>query len=260
MLASVIMERPGYDEMTPQEVLSKLKHHECLDEDAINTHNQNPNGIGYNKSAALKATQKHEVQGSSQEKKKKVKDDSSSEEEDSDEEVAFVIRNLRKFMKKKSNRKTYGDGRKRYKKRFCYGCGKTGHFIADCPKEKKKNKYNKNDNKKNKGKKRGEAHLGEEWESNDSDSSDDEKKKKGATNIAIHHSSSPTMIFPDSSSPQNSSPTYLHHRGSSPTSSTVTTTLHLASWLRGRRYMTHPLLLIMNMIVVMRTWKKLKKA
>ena len=50
-----------------------------------------------------------------------MKDDSSSEEEDSDEEVAFVIRNLRKFMKKKSNRKTYGDGKKRYKKRFAMG-------------------------------------------------------------------------------------------------------------------------------------------
>ena len=100
---------------------------------------------------------------------------------------AFVIRNLRKFMKKKSNHKTYGDRKKRYKKRFCYGCGKTGHFIADCSREKKKNKYNKDDDKKNKNKKRGEAYLGEEWESIDySDSSDDEKKKKGATNIAIH--------------------------------------------------------------------------
>ena len=97
MLASVIMERPGYDEMTPQEVLSKLKHHECLHEDAINTHNQNPNAIGYNKSAALKATQQHEVQGSSQEKKKKVKDDSSSEEEESDKEVALIIRNLKVY-------------------------------------------------------------------------------------------------------------------------------------------------------------------
>ena len=76
MLASVIMERPGYDEMTPQEVLSKLKHHECLDEDAINAHNQNPNAMGYNKSVALKATQQHKVQGSSQVKKKKAKDDS----------------------------------------------------------------------------------------------------------------------------------------------------------------------------------------
>jgi hypothetical protein len=161
MLASVIMERPGYDEMTPQEVLSKLKHHECLDEDAINAHNQNPNAMGYNKSATLKATQQHEAQGSSQEKKKKVKDDFSSEEEDSDVEVAFVIRNLRNFMKKKSNCKTYGDGRKRYKKRFCYGCGKTGHFIADCPEE-KKHKHDKDKDKKNKGKKKGEAHLGEE--------------------------------------------------------------------------------------------------
>jgi hypothetical protein len=118
MLASVIMERPGYDDMTPQEVLSKLKHHECLDEDAINAHNQNPNAMGYNKNAALKATHTHEGNGCCQEKKKKVKDDSSSEEEDSNMEVAFVIRNLRKFMKKKSNRMTYGDGRKKYKKRF----------------------------------------------------------------------------------------------------------------------------------------------
>jgi hypothetical protein len=31
-----------HDEMTPQELLAKIKHHECLDEDAINDHNQNP--------------------------------------------------------------------------------------------------------------------------------------------------------------------------------------------------------------------------
>ena len=60
MLASMIMERPGYDEMTPQEVLSKLKHHECLVKDAINAHNQNPNIMRYNKNVALKGTQAHE--------------------------------------------------------------------------------------------------------------------------------------------------------------------------------------------------------
>ena len=57
--------------------------------------------MGYNKSAALKATQAHEGKSSSQEKKK-VKDDSSSEEEESDE-VALIIRNFRKFIKKRSN-------------------------------------------------------------------------------------------------------------------------------------------------------------
>ena len=65
ILASVIMERPDYDEMTSQEVISKLKHHECLDEDAINAHNQNPNAMGYNKNAALKATEAHEGKSSS---------------------------------------------------------------------------------------------------------------------------------------------------------------------------------------------------
>ena len=94
-----------------------------------------------------------------------MKDDSSSGDEDSDQEVAFIIRNLRKFMKKKGHQK---------KKRFCYGCGQTGHFIAECPNMKDKNKYNKNNDKKYKGKKKGEAHLGEEWISNDSDSSDEE--------------------------------------------------------------------------------------
>jgi hypothetical protein len=151
--------------------------------------------MGYNKNTALKATHVHDGNGCCQEKKKKVKDDISSEEEDFDVEVAFVIRNLRKFMKKKNNRKTYGDGRKRYKKRFCYGCGKVGHFITDCPDE-KKNKHDKDEYKK-----KGEAHLGKEWESNDDNDSSDDEKKKGAVNIAIHHSSSPIMNFPDSTSP-----------------------------------------------------------
>ena len=90
------MERPGYDEMTPQEVISKLKHHECLDKDVINAHNQNPNAMGYNKNAALKAIQARECKPSSEEKKKKVKDDSSSEEEESNKDVTLIIRNFRK--------------------------------------------------------------------------------------------------------------------------------------------------------------------
>jgi hypothetical protein len=61
-----------HDEMTPQELLAKIKHHECLDEDAINAHNKNPSALGYNKNVALKAT---EGKSSRQEKKTKAKDD-----------------------------------------------------------------------------------------------------------------------------------------------------------------------------------------
>jgi hypothetical protein len=110
----------------------------------------------------------------------------------------MLVKNFERFIRKKSNRRSYGKGKP--KKRFCYGCGQTGHFIADYPntKDKDKNKYKREDKKK--GKKKGEAHIGEEWESGNSDSSDDEKKK-GAANIAIHHSSSSTMNFPDKASP-----------------------------------------------------------
>ena len=90
-----------------------------------------------------------------------MKDDFSSKEEESDEEVTLIIKNFRKSIKKKSNQKTYINGKRRNKKRFCYGCGQTSHFIADCPNE-KKHKHDKDEDKKNKGKRRGEAHLGEE--------------------------------------------------------------------------------------------------
>ena len=193
VLAAVIMERPNYEEMTPHEMLAKIKHHEILDDEAIEAENHQSQELNNNKCVALKANQE---QGTSQERKKKVYNKSSSveEDEDSDEEAAFIIRNFRRIMRKKMYKKNYGDRSKRNKKRFCYNCGDDGHFIAKCPKEKKKNKYNKDDEKKNRRKKRGEAHIGEEWYSND-DSSNDEKnkgnkeKERGTTNIAIRKTS-----------------------------------------------------------------------
>jgi hypothetical protein len=67
-----------------------------------------------------------------------------------------LVRNYIKYLKKKKERKRSGD--KPYKKRFCYGCREIGHFIANCPKEKKKHKHNKYDDKKHNSKKRGEAY------------------------------------------------------------------------------------------------------
>jgi hypothetical protein len=79
-------------------------------------------------------------------------------------------------------------------KRVCYRCGKSGHYIAKCPyasdsdrdddkkgnkKMEKKKYYNK--------KKGGEAHLGREWDSNESSTDED------ATNIAINKG----LLFPN---------------------------------------------------------------
>jgi hypothetical protein len=84
-------------------------------------------------------------------------------------------------------------------KRVCYRCGKSGHYIAKCPytsdsyrdddkKGKKKIEKKKYYNKK----KGGEAHIGREWDSDESttDSSSDED----AANIAINKG----LLFPTS--------------------------------------------------------------
>jgi hypothetical protein len=182
LLASVIMERDNYTTMTPQEMLAKLKHHEVLEDEA-------KEATGQKKSVALNAS----ISCGSSGCNKKHEHEASSDiehEEDSDEEHAMLVRNFRRFLKKKKERMSKGGPSKPYKKRFCYGCGDIGHFIADCPNKNMKQK--KYDNKKYKGKKSGEAHLGEEWDSND-ESEDEDKGKKGVASIAIQETS-PTII------------------------------------------------------------------
>jgi hypothetical protein len=83
------------------------------------------------------------------------------------------------------------------KKRTCYNCGSTDHFIAKCPyeikdhKHKKERKEDKADHKKSK-KNLGEAHIGHEWDSTiDSSSEEDEN----IATIAINKPSSPPRLF-----------------------------------------------------------------
>jgi hypothetical protein len=92
------------------------------------------------------------------------------------EEMVLIIKSFRQILKQRRG--------KHYKprtKRVCYRCGKSDHFIAKCPyssesdrdedkkgKKKEKKRYYK--------KKGGEAHMGREWDSDESstDSSFDE--------------------------------------------------------------------------------------
>jgi hypothetical protein len=82
--------------------------------------------------------------------------------------------------------------------RACYNCGKYGHYIANCPherrdeeddKKKKKDKYYKK-------KSYGEAYIGKEWDSNDESSDSD---SHGLDTVAIKGSStsSSKSLFPN---------------------------------------------------------------
>jgi len=149
ILAAVIYERDDFESLTPQALLSKLNHQDNMEQDVINANSQNPNSIGYKKGVALSASNASEYNHSSKSKKKKDKSvvESSSDEDDGDDKVVLLIKGFRKFMKKKSYKKSYGDDKKRSKKRPCYECGKVGHFVADCPIKKAREEEERSKNK-----------------------------------------------------------------------------------------------------------------
>jgi hypothetical protein len=78
-------------------------------------------------------------------------------------------------------------------KRSCFKCGKTGHFIAQCPDnddDQEQEKHGKRENKKVYKKVKGEAHLGKEW---DSDCSSSDSDDEGLAASAFNKSS----LFPN---------------------------------------------------------------
>jgi hypothetical protein len=165
-----------------------------------------------NLSKGITTTKKKEIafKANKKSKNKQVVVDSSSEEEDSsecdDEDMALFMKKFKKYIKKKMFLK----GDKKFKsttKRTCYNCGKHGHFIANCPFERrdddddkkkykpyKKDKDYKRSDKPYKKKSYGEAHIGEEWESDDESFNSD---SDGVATVAIKgKSSSSKFLFP----------------------------------------------------------------
>jgi hypothetical protein len=114
------------------------------------------------------------------------------------EQMALFVRKFNKMFKKSGffnkNKDKDKIKMKRTSKRPCFGCGKEGHFIAECPNIKvRRRDTNKFD--KNKKKEVGEAHLGEEWDSND-DSSDSDIEA-GLATISIGKSINKSSLFED---------------------------------------------------------------
>jgi hypothetical protein len=100
-----------------------------------------------------------------------------------EDEMALIIKLFKTALK---GRKEYPNKNKTRGKRSCFKCGKTAHFIAQCPdndNDQEQEKYGKREKKKVYKKAKGEAHLGKEWDSYCSTSdSDDEGLAASAFN------------------------------------------------------------------------------
>ena len=116
--------------------------------------------------------------------------------------MALFIKNFRRVFRK-GIFQNFGKNKGEYEQRRisnkpCFGCKKLGHFIADCPKEKKKNKDNKEGSSKKERprykKQAGEAHLGQEWDSQEESESENEDVATMAFKASPHHS---TTLFKD---------------------------------------------------------------
>jgi hypothetical protein len=176
-------------------------------------------GIKINKDVALK-TNKSSKQGSYSKSKtnkqastskpkaakqvqERVETTSSSSESENDDEQYENVNDVALFMKmfhkglKKQGYKVVKRKFSNKKKRTCYNCGSTDHFITKCPYKIKDNKYKKEkkedkvDHRKSK-KNMGEAHIGHKWDSTIKSSSEEDEK---VATVAIHKPSSPLRLF-----------------------------------------------------------------
>jgi ACT domain-containing protein len=182
-LVNLISENPRYTKMTPEEILGKfvsgrmmVKEARYVD-DALN----GPLPIYEPQPVALKATSSKEALPSKVAQVEAIGLNG--------EEMALIIKRFKTTLK---GRKEYPNKNKTRGKRFCFKCGKTGHFTAQCPdndNDQAQEKHGKRE-KKNYRKAKGEAHIGKEWDSNCSSS---DSKDEGLAASAFNKSS----LFPN---------------------------------------------------------------
>jgi hypothetical protein len=155
-LVNLIRENLRYTKMTPEEIFGKfvsgrmmVKEARYVD-DALNS----PLPIYEPQPVALKATSSKEALPS-----KVAQVEATKLNED---EMAHIIKRFKTALK---GRKEYPSKSKTRGKRSCFKCGKTGHFIANCPdndSDQRQEKSGKKEKKKSYRKAKGEAHLGKE--------------------------------------------------------------------------------------------------
>jgi hypothetical protein len=184
-LVNLIRENPRYTKMTPEEILGKfvsgrmmVKEVRYVD-DALN----GPMPIYEPQAIVLKAT------SSSREAlpSKVAQVEAAGLNED---EMALIIKRLKTALK---GCKEHSNKNKAKGKRSCFKCGKTSHYIENCPNnanDQEQEKSQKREKKKAYKKAKGEAHLGKEW---DSDCSSSDSDNEGLAASAFNKSA----LFPN---------------------------------------------------------------
>jgi hypothetical protein len=174
-----------YKQMSPEEVIDKFVSYELMIKDFKHIVNleQGATSTPEVQPVAFKATEEEKKESTPS----RLPIDASKLD---NEEMALIIKSFRQILKQRK-----GKDYKPRSKRVCYRCGKSGHFITKCPYT---SDSNRDDNKKGKKKmekkryykKGGEAHMGREW---DSDESSTDSSDEDAANIAINKG----LLFPN---------------------------------------------------------------
>jgi hypothetical protein len=177
---------PRYKQMSPEEVIGKFASFELMIKDSKHIVNL--------KQGAISTPEVQPVAFKAMEEKKDKSTPSRLPIDASmlDEDMALIIKSFRQILKQRK-----GKDYKPRSKRVCYRCGKSGHFIAKCPytSDSDRDEYKKGKKKMEKTKhykkKGGEAHMGQEWDSDES--STDSSSDEDAANIAINKG----LLFPN---------------------------------------------------------------
>jgi hypothetical protein len=174
-LVNLIRENPRYTKMTPEEILGKFMSGRMMVKEAryVDDALNGPLPVYEPHPIALKATRSKEALPS---KVAQVEATGLNENE-----MALIIKRFKTALK---GRKEYPSKSKTRGKRSCFKCGKTGHFIAQCPdndNDQEQEKYGKREKKKVYKNEKGEAHLGKEWDSDCSSSDSDDEGLAAST-------------------------------------------------------------------------------
>jgi hypothetical protein len=155
-VVNLIRENPRYTKMTPEEILGKFVRGRMMVKEAryVDDIANGPLPLYQPQPVALKATNSKEALPN---KVAQVEAAGLNEEE-----MTLVIKCFKTALK---GRKEYPNKNKSRGKHSCFKCGKSGHFIAQCPNNENdqgQEKKWKKEKKKNYRKSKGEAHIGKE--------------------------------------------------------------------------------------------------